>query len=315
MSKFKSLLLAHHAGDSHATQVAVKQFTDNVAQRTGGQVTIANVFNSTLGTMPELLRMVSDGSADMALPTNDRLSVYSHKFDCLSMPFMFDDYAHADRVLDGEFAQWVGPDLNHLGMIYLGSWEWGFRQLTNSRHPLRRPEDMQGLKIRVPPIPQYREMVLSFGGTPVLVEYSQLKSIIRQGLIDGQENPIAVIDSLGLQQVQKYLSLINYSYVTLAHIVNKESFESLSQEQQAILYDESHKAALLMRQLVRSQESQQLAKFAGQGVQIDEPDPIPFKVAMGSVYKNVCASAGAENVHYFLSMVERQRKPVERGGK
>jgi tripartite ATP-independent transporter DctP family solute receptor len=312
MSQFRSLLLAHHAGDSHATQVAVKQFTDNVARRTNGQVTIANVFNSTLGTMPELLRMVMEGTADMALPTNDRFGIYLPKIDCVNLPFMFDDYDHADRVMDGEFSDWILPDLKNLGIVYLGSWEWGFRQFTNSRRPILRPEDMRGLKIRVPLVPQYRESVHAFGGTPVLVEYSQLQGIIKQGLLDGHENPIAVIHALGLHHFYKYLSLLNYSYCTLMHVVNAKSFERLTPEQQIVLREESIKAGQLMRRLVRSQESQQLAFFGDHGMQIDRPDPEPFKAALGPVYRSSCEYIGAENVHVFLSMLERRREAPKR---
>jgi len=174
-----------------------------------------------------------------------------------------------------------------------------------------RPEDVQGLRIRVPLMPLYRDMVLAFGGKPIWVEYSQLESIIRQGLLDGQENTVAVIHALGLQHVQKYLSVVNYSYGTLTHIVNKKSFESLSREQQLILREESRKAAQLMRQLVRSQESQQLAELASQGMQIDRPDVTAFKASIVPVFGGLCASVGAENVTTFMSMVERQRKAPE----
>lgn len=308
MSKFKSLLLAHHAGDSHATRVAVKQFTDNVARRTDGQLTIADVLNSTMGTMPALLRMVIDGAADMALPTNDRLSIHSSKFDCINIPFAFENHAHADRVLDGEFTDWIQPDMDKLGLTFLGTWDWGFRQITNSRRPILHPEDMRGLKIRVPLIPKYRDAVLALGGTPTWIEYSQLHQAIQEGLVDGQENPVAVIHALGIQHHQKYLSMLNYSYGTLALIVNRKSFDSLTPEQQLILREESTRAGQSMRQLLRSQEAQQLDEFAHQGVCIDTPDPAPFRAALKQIARSAGRPADAENTEFFLDMVERHRQ-------
>src|ERR1035437_7008955 len=272
MSKFKTLLLAHHGGNNHIIHLAVKQFSENVAHRTDGRIAIATIPNSSLGNLPELLRMVMDGTADMALPPYDRFASCAPRLCCLSLPFVFDDYAHVDRMLDGELKEWIRHDLDATGTVHLGSWEWGFRQISNSRRPILRPEDIRGLKIRVPPIALYRATVSAFGGVPVMVEYSRLVSVIRQGLIDGQENPVSIIYSLGLHRDQKFISLLNYTYGTLAHIINRNRFESLSAEQQTILGEESCKAGLLMRTLARSQEVEQLDVFASQGVQIDRPD-------------------------------------------
>ena len=307
MSKFKTLLLAHHAADNHATRVAVEQFGANVARRTDGKVTIATVPNSRLGDPPTLLRMVVDGETDMALPPYDRLGPYAHRFGCVSMPFLFDDHAHADRVLDGEFAAWAQPELESMGLTYLGRWEWGFRQITNSRHPILGPGDMQGLRIRVPPIMPYPAVIRAFGGTPVIVEYSKLVRAFRQGLIDGQENPVAVIESLDLNGVQNYLTILDYSYSSMAHVVNARALMRLEPEQQDILRDESRRAALLMRQLVRSYEADRLDSFVGRGGRIDRPDPAPFKALIAPVYDMIGQLLGDEVVTDCLKIVDRHR--------
>jgi len=312
MSKFKTLLLAYHGGNNHAISLAARQFSENVTQRTNGQITIATVQNSALGSIPQLLRLVIDGSADMALLPYERLGLYAPKFGCVCMPFVFDDHAHADRVLDAEFDAWARPSLTPLGVTLLGGWEWGFRQLSNSRRPILRPEDIQDLKIRLPPVPPFRSMVVALGGIPVMVEFSQLVRAIRRGLIDGQENPVSVIHSLGLQFDQKYLSLLNYIYGLLGHVVNSACFAGLTDEQKIILKEESLKAAELARQFARSHEAEQLDEFARQGMQIDRPDVAPFKALMKPVYAELGEIYGAENVRSFLAMVERQRQTTER---
>jgi len=313
MSKFKPLLLVF-PDNNHAAQIAVKQFVDNLAQRTNGQLTIAAVPIRKLVNHSALVNMVMAGDADMALLAHDRFRTCSKIFGCIGAPFAFDDHAHADRVLDGEFTTYVLQDLKNVGMIYLGSWEWGFRQFTNARRPILKPEDIKGLKIRVPTTPLCQATILALGGTPVMVEFEQLARVIRQGLIDGQENPVEIIHSLGLQHSQKYLSLLNYSYGALAHVINKSRFDKLTLKQQIILAEESRKAGLLMRQLTRSQETEQLAEFSRQGVQIDRPDPAAFKELMVPVYRGLRESFGAETVQIFLGMVERQRKAIESVG-
>lgn len=183
-----------------------------------------------------------------------------------------------------------------------------FRQISNSLRPILKPEDMRGLRIRVPPVPPYRAAIVAFGGVPAMVEFSRLASIIGQGLIDGQENPIAVMCSLGFQVDQKYLSLLNYSYGINANVINTNCFASLSVDQQIILCEESLKASQLLRQLVDVQESEQLALLVSQGVRIDRPDPAPFKALMQPVYRDIGEYFGAENLQTFLDTAERYRE-------
>lgn len=310
MSKFKPLLLVY-PDSNQVTQHAVKQFADNVARRTNGLITIASIPISKLVNQPALVDMVLDGRADMALPAHDRLRGCAKIFGCIGTPFAFDDHAHADRVMDNEILDTVQRELNQQGLVYLGSWEWGFRQITNSRHPILKPEDMRGLKIRVPTTPLCQATVLALGGIPVMVEFEQLARAINQGLVDGQENPVMIIEGLGLQHSQKFLSMVNYSYGTLAHIINKNSFDNLSPYLQTILIEESRMAGRLMRQQTRAQETMQLAAFASQGVQIDWPDPAPFKALMAPVYRGLGESLGVETMRTFLDMTERQRKAPE----
>lgn len=310
MKKFRPLMLV--VPDNHLpTLLAVKQFTDNVGRRTDSELTVASIPISKLVNQPSLVSMVVDGKADMALPVHDRLNVCSPKFGCIGAPFAFDDYAHADRVIDDEFLPWVVPDLRETGITCLGGWEWGFRQFTNSRRPILRPEDMRGLKIRAPTTPLCQTAILALGAIPVMVEFEQLGRVIRQGLIDGQENPVSVIDSLGLQHKQRYLSMLNYTYGTLFHVINSNVFASLSPEHQAIIREESVKAGLFARHLLRSQEKEQVARFASQGMQLDYPDPVPFQALMGPVIKRLDELCGEDNMRAYLAMAERQRRLPE----
>lgn len=308
MGKFRTLLLAHHAGNNHATQIAVRQFSDNVSRRTDGQIAIAAVPDSALGNLPELFRMVVDGKADMALMPHDRLSELSGKFGCVGIPFVFDDYPHAHRVLDGEFKAWTTADLEAMGVVYLSGWEWGFRQITNSIRPVLAPGDLKGLRIRIPPVRNLHTSILALGATPVIVEFKKLFTAIQKGLIDGQENPIAVIHTMALWTTQRYLSLLNYSYDTIIHIINKSCFDGLSIEQQAILREESARAGETMRSLIQTQEAEQLAQFVDHGMRIDRPELGPFKEASSEARQKIIECLGKETVQTFFDMVERQRQ-------
>ncbi|GAB2883372.1 hypothetical protein GCM10027046_09860 [Uliginosibacterium flavum] len=307
MSSFKTLLLAHHTGDDPATRIAIKQFTERVARRSGGLLNITDIPGGTLGSIPAMLQMLTQGEVDMALVPFDRLGELLPKFSLTCMPFVFDDLAHADRVLNGPFADWAMPDLLQRGLHRLSSWEWGFRQISNNARPILHPDDLRGLRIRVPPIPQYQEAMLALGCVPVIVEFSQLASVMRQGLVDGQENPIAVIHAYKIYENQRYLSLIDYSYGGMLQLINRQHFEALSIEHQQILSEESTNAATTMREKIRSQQAAQLEALRGFGMQIDSPDHAPFQAAMASALTHLVTRFGETRARTFLEMVEHMR--------
>lgn len=259
--------------------------------------------------------MLVDGKIDMSLHPVDRLGTIVQKLGCVVTPFVFDDSEHAYRVLDGEFIRWVESDLNAVGLICLGCWEWGFRQLANSRRPILTPSDMQGMKIRVPAVPPYFDIIHAFGGIPVMIDHSKIERITKQGLIDGLENPVLLIypedvDS-GLFRKLKFFSLISYSYSTLGHFFNKQSFESLTPEQQLIVREESRRVGVLERQIVHEHEAEQIAFLSSEGIRIDYPDPAPFRALLSPVFERLDGYFGANNMREFLALVEQQRTVPE----
>lgn len=308
MNIFRPLLLAHHTDESHPSHLAALSFAEGVVQRTHGQLQVSIYPKGALGELPELLQLVIEGKVDMSFPPHDRYIEHCKKFGCVSMPFVFDSYEHADRVLDGDFMNWVAPDLRQIGIEPLSCWEWGFRQFTNARFPILKPEDMHGLKIRVPPVLTNKLAILALGGKLVLAEYSQLAKAMRLGIADGEENPIAVIHSQKLYETQKHLSIVNYNYGSMVHVINKKTFDTLPREHQMVLQQESHRAGRLMRRLVRSVERLQLQELKDKGVQVYHPDLAPFKTAMAPAYEKMKTQLGKENVTTFLEIIARNRE-------
>ncbi|NSL55160.1 TRAP transporter substrate-binding protein [Uliginosibacterium aquaticum] len=304
---FKTLLLAHHTGDTSAAGRAIADFSGRVAQRSGGLLNIADMPGSTLGNIPALLRLVMDGKADMAFAPFDRLCELIPKFGFVGMPFVFDDLAHADRVLNGPFADWALPDLLQRGLHSLSSWEWGRRQISNRVRPLQQPADLAGLRIRVPPIAINLDAIQALGAMPVVVEFARLIPALRQGMVDGQENPVAIIHGYRLYEQQRYLSLLDYSYGGMLHIINRRSFEALSAEHQKILAEESRQAGQAMRLALRTEELSQIEALRTAGMRIERPDPQPFRIALQPARERLIERFGAARGGSFLAMVEHLR--------
>jgi tripartite ATP-independent transporter DctP family solute receptor len=303
------LKLGHFAADGHPCDVAAKQFKDNVEKRTNGQVTISLFGNNALGSPPEVLEQVLLGAVDMSLSGQDQIAKHLPFYDVISTPFGFKNYEVADKVIDGPFKAWADPELAKKGLVHLADWEWGFRQLTNSKKPVMTPADMKGMKIRTPPAFAYQAFVEAAGGNAVTIAFSELVMAMKQGVVDGQENPIGTIYSLKLYETQKYMTIVNYTYSSMVHLVNKKSWDKLTPEQQKILAEESDKSAKLARKLLRDDEDKQLKDLAAtKGMEIAKPDLKPWKDAMGPAWEKVKARVGADNFAKFMAMVEAAEK-------
>ena len=298
------LKLGHFGSEKHPSNIAAMQFAKQVEARTHGEVKVEIYPNNALGSPPEVLEQVMMGVVDMSLSGQDQLAKHVPLFDTVSIPFSLKDADHADRVLDGPFKKWAAPELDKVGLVYLSSWDWGFRQLTNSVRPILTPADIKGLKIRTPPAMTYQAAMQAIGANVQTISFSELVMAMRQGVVDGQENPIGTIYSLNLYESQKYISIINYLYSSMVHVVSKDSWSQLNAEQQKIIREESDSARLLMRKLIRAEELTQIEDMRSKGIVIDEPDLAPFQAMMGPAYEQIKKKVGAANFDKWIEMTK-----------
>ena len=308
ISEAKTVLkLGHYANAEHAGNKAAQMFAEGVAQRTNGEITVEIYPNNELGNPPEVLEQNVLGVIDMSLPTQGQLAKYSKKFGCVMLPFAFDGYDQAYKVLDGPFIEWAEPDLENAGLVFLANWEWGFRNLTNSVHPINTPDDVKGLKIRTPPELSNQSAMEALGATVQTIQFSELPMALKQGVVDGQENPVSVIYAFKIYETQKYLAMTGHTYNSMVHVMSKKTWDKLTPEQQQIVREESKKAGDFMRQTLRDAEADQIVKLQELGMEVTRPDLAPFKAKMGPAYDRMKASVGPENVEYFLKIVEEAK--------
>jgi len=297
--------LGHFAADSHPGNLASKMFAEGVEKRTNGQIKVTIYPNNALGSPPEVLEQNILGAVDMSLPTQGQLGKYSKKFNCVMLPFAFKDYAQADKVLDGPFLKWAVPDLDKAGLVFLSNWEWGFRNLTNSKRPVKVPADVKGLKIRTPPELPTQAAMEALGAVVATINFNELQMALKQGVVDGQENPIAVIYSNKIYETQKYLTMTGHNYNTMVHVISKKTWDKLTPEQQKIVREESKKAGDWMRKSLREAEASQIKELQKLGMQVTYPDKAKFKALMKPAYDRMAAIAGEDNIKAFTKMVDQ----------
>ena len=302
-----TLKLGHYANAQHAGNKAAQMFAEGVAKRTKGAITVEIYPNNELGNPPEVLEQNVLGVIDMSLPTQGQLAKYSKKFGCVMLPFAYNGYDHAYKVLDGPFIKWAEKDLEDAGLVFLANWEWGFRNLTNSVRPINTPDDVKGLKIRTPPELSIQSAMEALGATVQTIQFSELPMALKQGVVDGQENPVSVIYAFKVYETQKYLAMTGHTYNSMVHVISKKTWAKLTPEQQRIVKEESKKAGDFMRKTLRDAEADQIKKLQELGMEVTWPNVAAFKAKMGPAYERMKASVGADNLAYFLKILKETK--------
>jgi len=299
---------AHYAEETHPGHLAAKQFAAKVEERTKGQVKITIYPANVLGSPPEQCEQVRLGAIDMTLPTQGALDKYVKAFSVVMLPFVYDDYDHVYRTLDGPSMDWFSPLAEKEGFIVLSNWEWGFRNLTNNKRPINKPEDVKGLKIRTPPEIQLQAAMEALGGVVTKIAFPEVYMALAQNVVDGEENPIAVIYHNKFYEVQKHLALTRHVYNNMVHVVSAKSWAKLTAEQQKIFREESKSAGAYMRKAIVAEETDQIAKMEKAGMKVTRPNLAPFRAAMAPAYERIGKYAGEDNVKKFMKYVDDARK-------
>jgi tripartite ATP-independent transporter DctP family solute receptor len=211
-------------------------------------------------------------------------------------------------VLDGPAMEWLAPLAEKQGFILLRNWEYGFRNVTNIVRAINTPDDVKGLKLRTPPELQIQASMEALGATVQAIAFPELYLALSQKVVDGEENPIAVVYFSKFYEVQKHLALTRHIYNNMIHAVSAASWAKLNAAQQAIFREESTAAGDLMRKMIAGQEADQINKIAAAGVAVTRPDLAPFRALMGPAYDRIAAYAGADNVKKFREMADAGRK-------
>ncbi len=303
-----TLRLAHYATEDHPGGIAAQQFADEIAEKTGGDVMIEVYPNNELGDPAQMLEQNILGAVDMSLGTQGSLDKYSKKFATVMLPFAFDSYDHAYAVLDGPFYDWVKDELADQGLVYMGSWDYGFRSFTNSVRPVNSPADIAGLKVRTPGEIQLQSCMEALGADVQSIAFNELYLSLQQGVVDGQENPVSVIYTQKFYETQSHLAITNHVYNSMNLVVSQKVWEELPADYQTIISDASKNAATTMRDLTKNSDEEYIALLEAEGMEVTRPDTAAFAAVMEPAYQTI--TDYVEDPTYidtFLEMVEAER--------
>ena len=258
-------------------------FAAELTKRTGGRFTVQQFPDATLGGDVELLKGVKLGSIDLAFVTGMGLPGMLPEAGVLNIPFLFKSVAHAHAVLDGPIGDSFRAAFAAKGLTMLAWGENGLRHMTNSRHPITTPDDLKGLKMRVPQSDVLLQGFQALGVEVASLPFPQLFESLRAGRFDGQENPIATIRAAKFDQVQKYLTLSGHAYDPAVFLAGPDLFDELSAEDKAAFIEAAKAGAKASRDFAADAEKTGVVALqqAGMAVQADI-DRGRFAAAMAS---------------------------------
>ena len=284
-----TIRIGHSDTTSNLIHISLEHFAKAVNERTNGRVTIEIYAAEQLGSNKEMIEMVKMGNLDAMMLPSGQQADFCPKFKALSLPFLFSDYEHVYKVLDGEIGQELLEGLEENNMIQLAYWENGLRQFTNSRRPIEKPEDLVGLKFRTPEDKMTMAIFAAYGASASPFAFSELYLALQQGTFDGQENPVANIYANNFQDVQKYLTMVNYQYQPKDMIFSLSTWNKLPADVQQVLLEAAKEFGAEHRKAIVDSEAQMLAELEAAGMEIGYPDTAPFIEQAQSVYTDFYA--------------------------
>ncbi|MBS7777323.1 TRAP transporter substrate-binding protein [Acidovorax sp. CCYZU-2555] len=276
---------------------AAQAWADSVEKNTNNAFKFKQFPASALGGERELIEGLQLGTVEAVIVSTGALSNFVPDVGVVDIPFLFRDTTHARAVLDGAFGQDLLGKFQKRGLIALAWGEQGFRHLTNNKHAVQNVADLKGLKIRVTENPVHITAFRTLGASPTPMSWPEVIGALQQGTIDGQENPISVLSSAKLWQVQKHLTLSAHVYAPVALIVSPGFWASLNDTQKAAFTQGAKSGALASRAFVDAVEKKGVEEAKSHGMQVVEKvDQAAFRKALEPAYKQYATKFGQKTL-------------------
>jgi tripartite ATP-independent transporter DctP family solute receptor len=273
-----------HVGEPGSLfDVSATEFAKRANAKLAGKATIVVYGSSQLGGDKEMLQKLKLGTLDLALPSTV-MSSEADLFGLFEMPYLVKDRNHMQKIEKAIFWSKLEPAAEVKGLKILAVWENGYRHITNSKHPIVTPEDLKGIKLRIPEGKWRLRMFQAYGSNPSPMKLSEVFTALSTGVMDGQENPLTQIWSQKFQEVQKYLSLTGHVYTPAFVAVGAKRWASLPADVRKIIEDTAKETQAFVYERAKKDDEELVGKFVAAGVKVNEVDKDAFIAASKGIY-------------------------------
>jgi len=273
-----------HVGEPGSLfDVSATEFAKRANAKLAGKATIVVYGSSQLGGDKEMLQKLKLGTLDFALPSTV-MSSEADLFGLFEMPYLVKDRAHMQKIEKAIFWSKLEPAAEVKGLKILAVWENGYRHITNNKHPIVKPEDLKGIKLRIPEGKWRLRMFQAYGSNPSPMKLSEVFTALSTGVMDGQENPLTQIWSQKFQEVQKYLSLTGHVYTPAFVTVGAKRWASLPADVRKIVEDTAKETQAFVYEHATKDDDELVGKFTAAGVKVNQADKDAFIAASKGIY-------------------------------
>jgi len=284
------LKFGHIGGPGSLYWISAEEFARRVSKETNGAVQIALYPDSSLGSDTAVLKKLQTGEADFSVVATPMSSV-ADEFGVFEMPFLVRDRAHVKRFRDKIVFGYLGPAAKRKGLLVLGMWELGFRDITNNRRPVTGPESLKGLRLRVPKGEWRVKMFKAYGVNPFPMEFKDVYSGIESGAIDGLETPLDLIYGAHIERVQKFVSLCHHLYSPAFLVTGRSKYAQLPPDVTPVI----ERIALEMQNWVLAKgaelDAALVQRFRAAGLAVNECDRLAFTIQSLPIYREYASSS------------------------
>lgn len=276
-----SYKFANNVAATHPLAVRANEAVTRIKEATSGRVEITVFPNNQLGSDTDTLSQLRSGAVEFFTLSGLILSTLVPVASINGMGFAFKDYNQVWSTMDGKLGAMVRGEIAKRGLYtFEKQWDNGYRQITSATKPIKTPDDLKGFKIRVPVSPLWTGMFTAFGASPTSINFSEVYSALQTHIVDGQENPLAIIDTGKLYEVQKYLSVTNHMWDGYWLLANKRAFEALPEADRVIVAREFNRSAVDERADIEALNGTLRSALTAKGLQFIDTDPAAFRAAL-----------------------------------
>jgi tripartite ATP-independent transporter DctP family solute receptor len=269
---------ANNLPEAHPMNVRAREMAAAIKQETNGRFDLQIFPSSQLGSDTDTLSQIRSGGVEFFTLSGLILSTLVPAASINGMGFAFADYDTVWKAMDGDLGAYIRAQIAKANLIAMERiWDNGFRQTTTSTKPIATPDDFRGMKLRVPPSPLWTSMFKAFDASPASINFNEVYSALQTKIVDGQENPLAIIATAKLYEVQKYCSLTNHMWDGFWFLANQRAWQNLPDDVRTIVAKHVNAAGLKEREDVAKLNASLQQDLAAKGLIFNRPDPAPFR--------------------------------------
>lgn len=307
----RTLRVSNTVTEIHPVANGLVAMRQCLLDRSGGKLKLQPYWGAALGDDGKAIAALRTGTLEMVTTSTSSFVGIVSQAGLFDLPYLVDSDKEADALLDGPIGDRVNKELEKFDLVNLGYWENGFRHTTNSKRPITKWEDFQGLKIRVLPSNVYVDTFRTLGATAQPMPFSEVIPALETKAIDGQENPIINIETLKIYEVQKYLSLTKHTYTPLPLLYSRKLFLQLSADEQKAVKECAVVGRDEQRKVARATSAKALQSLKTKGMQVNDIAPaevVRLREKTRPVWDRQAATIGADFIKAAESEIAKIRK-------